>query len=54
MLPDSEVKFTVTGDGVTIRKARGQARRGQRLVARMRGTATVRMSTDEILALTRA
>ena len=53
LLPDSEVEFTVEGDGVKIRKARGHSRRGRRLVERMRGMATVSMSTEEILALTR-
>ncbi len=49
LLPDSEVEFELKRDGVTLRKARHASRRGQR----MRGKATVRMSTDEILALTR-
>jgi AbrB family looped-hinge helix DNA binding protein len=53
LLPDSEVEFELKRDGVTLRKARHASRRGQRLVQRMRGKATVRMSTDEILALTR-
>ena len=53
LLPDSEVEFAVDGEVATIRKAADRSRRGARLVERMRGTATVRMSTDEILALTR-
>jgi len=56
LLPDSEVEFEVVGQTVRLRKvrrARGEGRRGKSLVARLRGRGTVRMSTDEILALTR-
>lgn len=53
LLPDTEVEFDVEGDAVRITRARSGTSRGERLVARMRGRATVRMSTDEILALTR-
>lgn len=53
LLPDSEVEFELARDGVKIRKARRGARRGQQLVQHMRGKATIRMSTDQILALTR-
>jgi AbrB family looped-hinge helix DNA binding protein len=49
---DTEVTFQVVGDSVRIRKAPG-AQRGRRLITRMRGKGTTRMSTDEILALTR-
>jgi AbrB family looped-hinge helix DNA binding protein len=53
LLPGTEVEFEVEGDSVLIRKARGRKRRGRRLVEQMRGRATVRLSTDEIMALTR-
>ena len=53
LLPLSEVEFEVDGDAVRIRKARHGRTRGRRLVERMRGRATTRMTTDEILALTR-
>ncbi len=53
LLPDSEVEFQIERDAVKIRKARRTLRRGQRLVRKLRGAGTVRMSTDEILALTR-
>ena len=53
LLPDSEVEFQVERDAVKIRKARHTTRRGRRVISRMRGKATVRMTTDEILALTR-
>jgi len=52
LLPYSEVEFEVDGDAVRIRKARSRTR-GSALVARMRGSATIRMTTDEILKLTR-
>lgn len=53
LLPYSEVEFELDGDSVRIRKARTQTGRGAALVARMRGTATTRMRTDEIMKLTR-
>jgi len=54
LLPDTEVEFIVTGNAVKIVKARNQARsRGTRIVQRLRGSASVRMTTDEIMKLTR-
>lgn len=50
--PGSTVEFDVEGDAVTIRKSRGEGR-GRAIVARMRGTATASLTTDEIMALTR-
>lgn len=52
LLPDTEVAFEVVGKAVRVRKA-GSAGRGHALVARLRGRARTRMTTDEILALTR-
>jgi AbrB family looped-hinge helix DNA binding protein len=52
-LPHSEVEFVVEGNVVYLRKEKGAKSRGKKLVERMRGRATVRMSTDEIMALTR-
>ena len=54
LLPYSEVEFEVDGDSVRLRKARRTAARGAALIARARGRATTRLTTDEILALTRA
>jgi AbrB family looped-hinge helix DNA binding protein len=51
--PESEVAFDVVGNTARIRKVEGRPGRGRGLVARMRGRATTRLSTDEILALTR-
>jgi AbrB family looped-hinge helix DNA binding protein len=56
LLPHTEVVFEVVGDHARIRKAppRTQAGvRGQRALQALRGTADSRMSTDEIMALTR-
>lgn len=55
LLPDTEVEFAVDGDAVRILKSSNAARRsrGKSAVARLRGAGSVRMTTDEILALTR-
>jgi AbrB family looped-hinge helix DNA binding protein len=55
LLPGAEVDFELDGEGVRIVRAkapRGETR-GQRAVRLLRGSATVRMTTDEIMALTR-
>ncbi|ABQ27335.1 AbrB/MazE/SpoVT family DNA-binding domain-containing protein [Geotalea uraniireducens] len=52
-LPHSEVEFVIEGNVVYLRKGEGAQSRGKKLVERMRGRATVRMSTAEIMALTR-
>jgi AbrB family looped-hinge helix DNA binding protein len=56
LLPETEVEFLVEGNTVKIVKVRARKRegRGEAIVRRMRGRAEVRMSTDEILALTRS
>lgn len=52
--PNSEVQFVMQGDNVVLRlSAPEDSGRGSRLVRRLRGRASVRMSTDEIMALTR-
>jgi AbrB family looped-hinge helix DNA binding protein len=54
-LPETEVEFRVEGTAVRLVKVgagRGRGR-GESLVRRLRGSATVKMTTDEILALTR-
>lgn len=53
LLPATEVEFEVAGNAVRVRKAQGRGVRGRSVVARLRGTATVRLTTDQILALTR-
>ncbi|MBI4869386.1 MAG: AbrB/MazE/SpoVT family DNA-binding domain-containing protein [Candidatus Wallbacteria bacterium] len=55
LLRDTEVEFAVDGDAVRIVKSADPSKRtrGQGAVARLRGTGSVKMTTDEILALTR-
>jgi AbrB family looped-hinge helix DNA binding protein len=51
--PGSIVDFELQGDAVLVRKRRDGGGRGEAIVARMRGTATSGLSTDEIMRLTR-
>lgn len=56
LLPRSEVEFEVVGPALLIRKARRAretGRRGKSIVQRLLGRGSVRMTTDEILSLTR-
>lgn len=54
LLPNTEVDFVIKGNAVQIVKAADSEKsRGNKLIARLRGKATVKMSTDEIMALTR-
>jgi AbrB family looped-hinge helix DNA binding protein len=53
-LPDTEVEFVVQDEVVRLRRVdQPDRRRGDRVVARLRGRARGKMTTDEILALTR-
>ena len=55
LLPGTKVDFEFVGDAVCIVRAKapkGDTRGGQ-AVRLLRGSATVKMSTDEIMALTR-
>ena len=53
LLPDTEVEFVVRGNTVIVKKAEKTPRRGRRLLTIMRGKASKRLGTDEIMALTR-
>ena len=56
LLPHTEVEFEVTGNYARIRKSKprtGAGSRGQNALTALRGAADARMSTDEIMALTR-
>lgn len=55
LLPNTEVAFEVQGNTARIVKVSGKRAqgRGAEVVAGLRGRADVRMTTDEILALTR-
>ncbi len=53
IVPSSEVEFVVEGNTVLLRTADVAVSKGKRIVDALRGRATVRMTTDEIMALTR-
>jgi antitoxin PrlF len=59
LLPGTEVEFVHDSSGVHLRPVSGQRRKTQRerqiadALARLRGSATIKMTTDEIMALTR-
>ncbi|HEB73272.1 MAG TPA: AbrB/MazE/SpoVT family DNA-binding domain-containing protein [Nitrospirae bacterium] len=54
LLPHTEVEFVTRKGNVYLRKkAEGATKRGRDLIKSMRGKATVKMTTDEIMALTR-
>jgi AbrB family looped-hinge helix DNA binding protein len=52
-LPDTEVEFKMAGNAVFLKKVGSPSKRSRLVINQMRGKATVNMSTDEILALTR-
>jgi len=55
IVPNTEVQFEVHGNTARLVKvpAKRAGGRGAGVVARIRGTSDVKMSTDEILSLTR-
>lgn len=55
LLPETEVEFELQGNAVRLVKVTPKSgpSRGRNAVERLRGKGTVRMTTDEILALTR-
>lgn len=56
LLPNTEVEFEFDGKIVRLQRASSTKKqgRGARLIAHLRGRGDVAMSTDEIMALTRA
>ncbi|MCB1032702.1 MAG: AbrB/MazE/SpoVT family DNA-binding domain-containing protein [Acidobacteria bacterium] len=53
-LPHTEVRFVVDGESVRlVRGQEGGKERGRHLVGHLTGKGSVRMTTDEIMALTR-
>ena len=52
ILPDTEVEFVVKGKAAILRKV-PTGGRGKKVVEALRGKGSVRMTTGEILALTR-
>jgi AbrB family looped-hinge helix DNA binding protein len=53
LMPNCEVEFEVKGNQAILRRAARQPRKGERIVQHLRGRGSIRMSTDEIMALTR-
>ncbi len=55
LVPDSEVDFKLEGNSARLVKipTRGAGSRGAAVLERLRGKGDNKMSTDEILALTR-
>lgn len=53
LFPDTEVRFDIVGDSVRIRKQKRSQSRGRRLIEHLRGKGTIKLTTDEIMALTR-
>ncbi|GAB6269445.1 AbrB family transcriptional regulator [Smithella sp. SC_K08D17] len=53
LLPNTEVEFEFIDKIVRLKKVKNAAQRGKRLIQNMKGRATVNMTTDDILALTR-
>lgn len=51
--PNSEVDFVIERGKVILRKHIESKTRGGKLVAHLRGKGTVKMSTEQIMALTR-
>ncbi|HET8722709.1 MAG TPA: AbrB/MazE/SpoVT family DNA-binding domain-containing protein [Anaeromyxobacteraceae bacterium] len=55
LLPGTEVEFEIVGSHVRIRRARAPRfpGRGARIIERLRSVGPLKMTTDEIMALTR-
>ncbi len=49
----TEVTFERADDAIVVRKVEGGSNRGREMVNRLRGRGDVRLSTEEIMALTR-
>jgi AbrB family looped-hinge helix DNA binding protein len=55
LYPNTELECELAGDSVMMWRAKGKrVGRGRAIVEHVRGRGSVRMSTDEILALTRS
>jgi AbrB family looped-hinge helix DNA binding protein len=53
LLPDTEVEFKIIGNTVSLKRVESLSKRSRDLLDRMRRKATVKMTTNEILSLTR-
>jgi AbrB family looped-hinge helix DNA binding protein len=53
MLPQTDVEFFIEGNTVVLKPVQSMQSRGRRITEALRGRATVKMTTEEIMALTR-
>jgi AbrB family looped-hinge helix DNA binding protein len=53
ILPNTRVEFRLRGQEIVLRKVESDRRRGREIVGRLRGKGSSKLSTDEILRLTR-
>ncbi|MBA4386655.1 MAG: AbrB family transcriptional regulator [Verrucomicrobia bacterium] len=53
LMPQCEVEFSIKNNQVLLHKVDGRFSRGNDIIKRMRGRGSVRMTTDQIMALTR-
>jgi len=53
LLPGTEVEFKMVKGKVVVEKAEGSRRRGEALVNALKGKGGVKMTTEEIMSLTR-
>lgn len=52
-LPNTDVEFEVVGDSLYLKKVAIEPLAGKKLIAIMKGKATVKITTEEIMSLTR-
>lgn len=55
LLPHTDVEFVIEGNNVLIKKKSGknQVSRGKSLIAKLKGQASSKLSTEEIMSMTR-
>jgi antitoxin PrlF len=53
LLPGTEIEIAVIGDTLQLKK-KPEPNRGNHLISLMQGKASVKLTTDEIMALTRS
>ena len=53
LLPQTEVEFKIVGKEARLVKLKENPGRGKNIIERMRGKGTIKMTTDEIMELTR-
>ncbi|MBF2014658.1 MAG: AbrB/MazE/SpoVT family DNA-binding domain-containing protein [Rivularia sp. T60_A2020_040] len=52
-VPNTDIEFEIVGDALYLKKAAIETNPGKKLIAAMQGKATVKMTTEEIMQLTR-